>query len=208
MDGGTTWEKATAANFPAAGIDIILPYPAGTSSAAHDFVVGHLITMACNGAVPGTMEYFAPEETEAGLKIHIMSASPFVIGWKEAAADSENNGNQQDGDSNTSGGEGDNSGNAQFEQVILSAGRKSPKTFDGGSSLYQQQDGRADIETSGETAGEEQEEQEKVDVPVISATLAPVGAAKIPWQLALAAAALCLMAAAAGIWNYRKNKEE
>ncbi|HIW81990.1 MAG TPA: hypothetical protein H9742_10840 [Candidatus Acetatifactor stercoripullorum] len=208
MDGGTTWEKATAANFPAAGIDIILPYPAGTSSAAHDFVVGHLITMACNGAVPGTMEYFAPEETEAGLKIHIMSASPFVIGWKEAAADSGNNGNQQGGDSNTSGGEGDNSGNAQFEQVILSAGRKSPKTFDGGSSLYQQQDGRADIETSGETAGEEQEEQEKVDVPVISATLAPVGAAKIPWQLALAAAALCLMAAAAGIWNYRKNKEE
>ncbi len=208
FDGGNTWEDATEENFPTAGIDIILPYPAGTSQTAHDFVVGHLITMACNGAVPGTMEYFAPEETEAGLKIHIMSASPFVIGWKEAAADSGNNGNQQGGDSNTSGGEGDNSGNAQFEQVILSAGRKSPKTFDSGSSLYQQQDGRADIETSGETAGEEQEEQEKVDVPVISATLAPVGAAKIPWQLALAAAALCLMAAAAGIWNYRKNKEE
>ena len=30
-DGGTTWDPATAANFPAGGIDVVLDYPDGTN---------------------------------------------------------------------------------------------------------------------------------------------------------------------------------
>ena len=29
------------------------------------------------------MEYFTPEKTKEGLKIHITSTSPFVIAWKQ-----------------------------------------------------------------------------------------------------------------------------
>ena len=50
-----------------------------------NFVVGHLFTTEINGAVPGTMEYLNPQKTEDGLKIHVTSASPFVIGWEQEA---------------------------------------------------------------------------------------------------------------------------
>lgn len=44
-----------------------------------------LITTDTNGGTPGTMEFFVPEKTDDGLKIHITSASPFAIGWKQLA---------------------------------------------------------------------------------------------------------------------------
>lgn len=87
FDGGKTWEKATKENFPKNGMDIVIPYPEGTNKSDYDFVVGHLITMGANGSVPGTMEYYKPQKTLSGLQIHINSASPFVIGWKEAEVD-------------------------------------------------------------------------------------------------------------------------
>ena len=60
------------------GVDVFIPYPANTSKDGFEFVVGHLIM---TGDKAGTMEYFKPENTDEGLKIHITSASPFVIGW-------------------------------------------------------------------------------------------------------------------------------
>lgn len=44
-----------------------------------------LITIDTNGGTPGTMEFFVPVKTDDGLKIHITSASPFAIGWKQLA---------------------------------------------------------------------------------------------------------------------------
>ena len=86
MDGGLTWQEATEENFPKEGVDVIIPYPAGIDPAANDFVIGHLIAHGYNNAKVGSMEYFAPQKTEQGLKIHVMSASPFVVAWKEMPA--------------------------------------------------------------------------------------------------------------------------
>ncbi|MCI6021232.1 MAG: hypothetical protein MRZ64_06025, partial [[Bacteroides] pectinophilus] len=86
MDGGLTWQEATAENFPKEGVDVIIPYPAGIDPAANDFVIGHLIAHGYNNAKVGSMEYFTPQKTEQGLKIHVMSASPFVVAWKEIPA--------------------------------------------------------------------------------------------------------------------------
>ena len=92
FDEGRTWEKVTKENFPKNGMDVIIPYPEGTNKSDYDFVIGHLVTMGANGSVPGTMEYYKPEKTLSGLKIHINSASPFVIGWKEVEADDDYDG--------------------------------------------------------------------------------------------------------------------
>lgn len=79
---GNTWTILEGDKFPSDGVDIVIPYPEGTNKDSYDFVIGHLITTGVNGGVPGTMEFFVPEKLEEGLKIHITSASPFVIGWK------------------------------------------------------------------------------------------------------------------------------
>lgn len=63
----------------------MIPYPEGIDKDNYDFIIGHLITSNVNGAASGTMEFFEPEKTADGLKIHITSASPFIIGWKQAA---------------------------------------------------------------------------------------------------------------------------
>lgn len=126
-DGGKTWEKASKDNFPESGVDIILDYPENTNKENYDFVIGHLITLACNGCTPGTMEFLDPEETDAGLKIHINSASPFVIAWKYLGGnngDDNNGGGDKDGirDDGDKAGTGVNSDSANRI--------KSPKTYD------------------------------------------------------------------------------
>ena len=93
MDGGLTWEDATAENFLAEGVDVLLPYPSETlreNNGQYDFVVGHLMTSGPNA---GKMEYFTPEKTEEGLKVHVYSTSPFVIGWNEKASEPGENQN-------------------------------------------------------------------------------------------------------------------
>ncbi|MGN0161204.1 MAG: fibronectin type III domain-containing protein [Lachnospiraceae bacterium] len=91
-DNGVTWIKATPDNFPKNGVDVTIPYPEGTNRYGYDFVIGHLITEDCNGLTAGTMEYFKPVKDANGLRIHIMAASPFVIGWTEADEDSGDGG--------------------------------------------------------------------------------------------------------------------
>ena len=80
FDAGETWENATVENFPEEGVDVLIPYPEGTSKDKNDFVVGHLITTGKNA---GKMEYPKVTKMDEGLLIHIYSASPFVIAWDE-----------------------------------------------------------------------------------------------------------------------------
>lgn len=83
FDNGNSWTPVTPENFPAEGLDVLIPYPENTNGSDYDFVIGHLNTMGVNGTKVGEMEYFNPTKTSDGLKIHIKSASPFVIGWKQ-----------------------------------------------------------------------------------------------------------------------------
>lgn len=133
-DGGKTWEKATADNFPEKGIDIILSYPENTDKENFDFVVGHLITLGCNGMKPGTMEYYNPEKTDAGLKLHIMSASPFVIGWKNIStsdADDTDNDNTDGTSDGTSDDTSDDDSPLTVDKSDTPADRlRGPKTYD------------------------------------------------------------------------------
>ena len=84
FDGGKTWKVATPEEIEeAGGVDVILPYPEGTAGSTHDFVVAHLMTA---GAKAGQLEYFVGKDvkkTDKGIKVHVMSASPFAIGYKE-----------------------------------------------------------------------------------------------------------------------------
>ena len=85
---GFNWDLATPANFPAEGVDILILYEDISSGIVElnkdgfDYVVGHMIA---DGSRIGQMEFFSGEDltkTEEGIQIHVMSASPFVIGWK------------------------------------------------------------------------------------------------------------------------------
>lgn len=125
-DNGVTWLVATPDNFPATGLDVVIPYPDGTNSEDYDFVIGHMVTMACNGLTPGQMEFFGPEnmeETKNGLKICIKSASPFVIGWEKV--DTDNDGEE---DPVGPGTEEDDEDEDDDKKNILDA-ILSPKTF-------------------------------------------------------------------------------
>ncbi len=86
---GINWTPVTEENFPAKGVNVILPYPDGTNKNDFDFVVAHLITMNCNGEKAGTIEYLKPDKTRTGLKVHVNSASPFAIGWAEVEYEEE-----------------------------------------------------------------------------------------------------------------------
>ncbi len=197
FDGGVTWEKATEENFPAAGLDLVIPYPAGTNASDYDFVITHLVTMACNGMVPGSIEYFRPAKTDQGLKIHIKSASPFAVGWVEKSSDDDDD----DSPSNDPGA--NNNGNAAGQQGA--DGRKSPKTFDA-SDFVPVEAGTivAAVPSADETVDGQQAAVESL------ITVAAAGANPVVfhwWIVALATLVGCA-AAAVGYWNYRRKKEE
>ncbi len=93
INGSTDYVYATKDNFPSDGVDVLIPYPEGTSKDDFEFVINHLVTMGCNGRNVGDMEVFSSYNTsdawkvtkeESGLRIHIMSASPFSIAWQKS----------------------------------------------------------------------------------------------------------------------------
>ena len=198
FDGGVTWEKATEENFPAAGLDLVIPYPAGTNASDYDFIITHLVTMACNGMVPGTVEYFRPAKTEQGLKIHIKSASPFAIGWVERSDDDDDDKDTPSKDPAKT----DNGGTAGQQGTD---GRKSPKTFDA-SDFVPVEAGTivAAIPSADETNDGEQAAVE----PVITVAAAVSNPVVFHWWIVALAALVGCAAAAVGCWNYRRKKEE
>ena len=83
-DGGTTWTKATAANFPANGLTVTLPYPAGTNS-SYTFTVVHMFTTSDFGKTPGDIETPRVINTASGLQFTVTGLSPVSVGWTAPA---------------------------------------------------------------------------------------------------------------------------
>ncbi len=83
-DGGVTWIDATEANFPAEGLTVILPYPAGTGKATHDFTVTHMftVTSARLGTTAGQTEQPAVTKLDGGIQVTLKGLSPVGIAWK------------------------------------------------------------------------------------------------------------------------------
>ena len=78
-DGGHAWQTAAQSNFPADGITVILPYPAGTNKGNYNFVITHMFT---TGANAGSTETITPAKTDEGLKFTLHSLSPVAVGYK------------------------------------------------------------------------------------------------------------------------------
>ncbi len=82
FDGGLTWEKATAENFPEGGLTVILPYPEGTNKEEYDFTVIHMFTTSAFGKTPGDTEILDPVKTDEGLQVTLTGLSPIIVAWK------------------------------------------------------------------------------------------------------------------------------
>lgn len=79
----------TPENFPEDGVDVVFKWAdIGIDPEEKDnykFVIAHLVSSTANGATPGVIEIFednAIEKTDAGLKIHVYSLSPFAIAYQ------------------------------------------------------------------------------------------------------------------------------
>lgn len=82
-DNGVTWEKATKDSFPKGGLEVVLPYPAGTSKNTHDFTVVHMFTQEMNGYMPGDIEMPAVIKDDTGIRFTVNGLSPISLGWQK-----------------------------------------------------------------------------------------------------------------------------
>ncbi len=220
LDGGKTWTAATEQNFPAKGVDVLLPYPKDTNAKDYDFVVSHLVVLGCNGKEPGTLEYLRPRKTNSGLLVHVMSASPFTVGWTEKQQSDDGNDNNGSNDSGY-----DNVVETGDDKTGASGKSKSPKTGDSGRGIYdatflEKVVVKAnDVELPHVEAARNVDDQENpsgADVLAAVTALAPVAGLVQPvgdnriigWLLA--AMAILLTAGTAGVvfWERRKSEQE
>lgn len=70
-------------NFPASGIDAVLPYPDGTNGTDYTFTIQHMISY---GPSAGTVENMSYTAGTDGLTCHFTSLSPVAIGWQKKNA--------------------------------------------------------------------------------------------------------------------------
>lgn len=81
-DGGK-WIPVNENNFPADGVDVVLPYPNGTDS-KDTFQIVHMLTKAdSEGKLEKIIAY--TKETD-GLRFHVTSLSPFGVSWTKYTA--------------------------------------------------------------------------------------------------------------------------
>ncbi len=82
-------EPLSGEKFPKEGVDVTVPYPAGTDK-SYQFTASHIFAGDCNGFKAGQTEYPTIEKTDEGLKIHLNDTSPVLFRWTEEAASSTN----------------------------------------------------------------------------------------------------------------------
>lgn len=126
-DGGSTWQDADEENFPAEGITILIPYPAGTGKDNYDFMVTHMFTVTSEklGIAAGDVEQPQVKKLDEGIQVTLKGLSPVCVAWKEIPKSSSavdgtqqaGNNQQTQGDPQTGGGtqQADNSTQTQKE---------------------------------------------------------------------------------------------
>ena len=80
-DGGK-WIPVDENNFPAKGVDVVLPYPNGTDS-KDTFRIVHMLTKTGS---EGTIETVDHAKETDGLRFHVTSLSPFGVSWTKYTA--------------------------------------------------------------------------------------------------------------------------
>ena len=79
---GSKWVSVDENNFPADGVDVVLPYPNGTDS-KDTFQIVHMLTKTGS---EGKIEKIAHTKETDGLRFHVTSLSPFGVSWTKYTA--------------------------------------------------------------------------------------------------------------------------
>lgn len=83
----------TSDNFPSTGVTVTLPYPSEEINFSnvkdYNIVITHLITMSNPYHKVGDIIEEKYEPTEDGLRLTIMSASPFMVAWDKKQSEPE-----------------------------------------------------------------------------------------------------------------------
>ena len=76
------WIPVDESNFPANGVDVVLPYPNGTD-VKDTFQIVHMLTKRGHA---GEIEKITPQNKSDGLHFHVDSLSPFGVSWVKYVA--------------------------------------------------------------------------------------------------------------------------
>ena len=111
---GVNWTRADAANFPAGGVNVTLPYPASTNRADYKFLAIHMLAddyMDSNGVMHYAGDVETPELTlkEDGISMTLHSLSPIALSWNKIESSA---GTGSTGSSTGTGSTGSGSGTA------------------------------------------------------------------------------------------------
>ena len=79
---GTQWVDVNETNFPANGVDVVLPYPTGTNKQDR-FQIVHMLT---HSGHEGEIERITASNETDGLHFHVNSLSPFGVSWTKYVA--------------------------------------------------------------------------------------------------------------------------
>ena len=79
---GTQWVDVNETNFPANGVDVVLPYPTGTNKQDR-FQIVHMLT---HSGHEGEIERITASNETDGLHFHVNSLSPFGMSWVKYVA--------------------------------------------------------------------------------------------------------------------------
>lgn len=79
---GSKWIPVDETNFPAEGVDVVLPYPNGTDS-KDTFQIVHMLTKTGS---EGKIENVPHTKETDGLRFHVTRLSPFGVSWTKYTA--------------------------------------------------------------------------------------------------------------------------
>ena len=79
---GSKWIPVDETNFPAEGVDVVLPYPNGTDS-KDTFQIVHMLTKTDS---EGKIENVPHTKETDGLRFHVTRLSPFGVSWTKYTA--------------------------------------------------------------------------------------------------------------------------
>ena len=79
---GSEWIPVNENNFPAEGVDVVLPYPNGTDS-KDTFQIVHMLTKTGS---EGEIENVPHTKETDGLRFHVTRLSPFGVSWTKYTA--------------------------------------------------------------------------------------------------------------------------
>ena len=77
-DNGQSWTEAAEADFPASGLTVTVPYPAGTGARGYVFTAAHMFAAGANA---GEIEHPTASAAEKGVSFPVAGLSPVAVGW-------------------------------------------------------------------------------------------------------------------------------